>query len=701
MNLYLKVKNYFQRRIDSGQKDFEDIVGEAELKKARGESTGPLPRPSVPPKRRYEATPSTIGPRPLAPHTDAVESDKGRTAALGAQPGPLHARPPVERERSVPRFAPLAQASAPMPATSLLNEDPRTGRSSVGMPPRASGPKMGFFSDDRREPVAPLNPHSSASRVQEAQMPARQSALQGPELARMDPLHAQGLRSSTMDLHGSTLLTAQGSVSGPSQPPYMQAQQAPPSLVSSHSRHPSLGKPPASPVQHLQRLETDVSPIRRDSVTQRPLYPLPSQPAGMAQPPSRVLSPSKELPRPSSTPTESDGPPRQVPAKRSNIMSILNDEPEDPQPRKRFAGDQTPSASATPNSMSPSRPMYAGIQSLSQPGPSRQDEPKAPSYTQPGSTLPPSRTYTDYPSYPSVSGGSGQPASNDWMARFDPRGQQQPPQQSLSNRPPSTHPGQQPYTSYASGQSQAGPALSNLTAPSPAPTPSPAPIQRPSYQSSIYGQSPSMSSSSHDMASQASVYRQSAGSPPPRNSNLVYGSRQGPPTPVQSSSSLLNMAPRPPSAAPPYGSTVSTPGTTHLSGPHQPSSHQTYQQHVQTMVNGSHQPQPHRPAFSLGGGHYGRSTPPPTATSRAPPGPPLSMGRSYTPPAILQPNPGGGMSYAPGGPSSAVGPVHPLHGRHPAEAAQGPPGGPSHHRVYSQGSNSGPLSGPMTPHHPR
>jgi hypothetical protein len=35
---------------------------------------------------------------------------------------------------------------------------------------------------------------------------------------------------------------------------------------------------------------------------------------------------------------------RQVPAKRSNIMSILNDEPEEPQPRKRFASEQAPSA---------------------------------------------------------------------------------------------------------------------------------------------------------------------------------------------------------------------------------------------------------------------------------------------------------------------------------------------------------------------
>lgn len=603
-----------------------------------------------------------------------------------------------------------------MPATTLLNEDPRTGRTSVAMPPRTQGPKMGFFSEDRREPPATVLPHAAGSRVQEAQIQARQPTMQAPDLTRMEPLHPQGLRSSTVDLHGSPLLTTQNlATAPPHQQSYVQSQPQPP-LVSSHSRHPSLGKPPGSPVQPLQRLEPDISPIRRDSVTQRPLYPLPSQPASISQPPAPMLSPQKELSRSSSTPAEPDAPPRQVPAKRSNIMSILNDEPEEPQPRKRFAGDQPSSASAIPSTMSPTRPMYAGIQSLSQPTPSsRQEELKTPTYAQPGPSLPPSHAYTDYSSYPSVSVGSGQPSNNDWMARFDPRGQQQqqqqhqqqqqaPPPQSLNSRPPSALPAQPSYAPYTSGQSQAGPSLANLTARSPAP-PSPAPLQqRPSYQSSVYAQSPSLPPSSRELPPQAPVYRQSVGSPPPRNSSLAYGSRQGPPTPIQSSASLLNMAPRQPSAAMPYGSTASTPTMTHLSLPHQPGSHQSYQQHVQTMVNGSHQQQPHRSAFGLTGGQYGHSTPPPAgAASRPPGGPPpsLSMSRSYTPPAILQPNPSGGMSYAPSGPSPVVGPVHPLHARHPAEAPPGPAGGPSHHRVYSQGSNSGPLPGQMTPQHPR
>lgn len=713
--IVLQVKNYFQRRIDSGQKDFEDIVADAERKKARGEPTGPLPVPSVPPKRRYEATPSSIMPRPLAPHTDAVDPDKNKSA-LSSQPVPLHTRAPSEKDRNVTRFPPLAQAqasTAPMTTGAHLSEDPRAVRAPAGLPPqRVQGPKMGFFTEDRRDP---LLPHTTP-RAPESQFPTRQTPM--AEMARMDPLHPQTIRSSTVDLHGSSpLLAAQSTAPPPPQQSYMQSQPQP-SLVPSHSRHPSLSKPPGSPVPPFSRLETEISPIRRDSVNQRPLYPLPSQPASVSQVPAPVLSPPKELSRPSSTPAEPPEAPRQVPAKRSNIMSILNDEPEEPQPpQKRFASDQGSSTPAA-STVSPSRPVYAGIQSLSQQAhPSRQEEPKMPSYPQPSPNLGPSRSYADYQPYPSVSAGSGSAANNDWMSRFDPRGQQQqqPPPQSLSSRSASMAP-QPPYSPYAPGQPQSGPSLTNLTAPSPAPTPSPAPIQRP-YQSSMYGQSPAVS---RELPSQTPVYRQSLGSPPPRNSSssLAYGSsrQQGPQTPIQSSTGLLNMASRPPSGAPaPYGSAASTPTPTHLSASHQPSAHQSYQQHVQTMVSGAHQQQAHRSTLGLTGGQYGHSTPPPPATTSrstaGPPGPPLSLGRSYTPPAILQPNPSGGLSYAPGGPSSVVGSVHPLHARHPAAGSlsdaapgpgPGPPGGPSHHhRVYSQGSNPGPLPGPLNPQPPR
>ncbi|CAI7609755.1 unnamed protein product [Penicillium palitans] len=47
------VKNFYQRGVDDGHKEFEYLITQAEDKKARGEPTGSLPAPSVTPKRGY------------------------------------------------------------------------------------------------------------------------------------------------------------------------------------------------------------------------------------------------------------------------------------------------------------------------------------------------------------------------------------------------------------------------------------------------------------------------------------------------------------------------------------------------------------------------------------------------------------------------------------------------------------------------
>lgn len=687
-----------------------------------------MPVPNFASKRRYEATPSAIiMPRPLAPHTDAAvpEVDEGRlgpkTKPIGSsQQVPLHTRPTQDKERNISRYPPLAQASA-VPVPILGGDDAsRAMRPQATLPPRLQGPRLGYFADDRREIPGTVLSHPPASHAQELTVSSRQTPVSAAEMARLDPLHAQGYRNSNVDIHGSPLLPVQAAIPA-SQPAYMPPQH-PSSLMptGSHSRQPSLTKTPSSPAQPLLVHEPEHSPIRRDSISQRPFFTLPGQPASIAQPP--MLSPPKELLRPGSTPLEPPEPPR-VPAKRSNIMSILNDEPEEPQPRKRFASDQVSTPAS--NTGSPSRAGYAGMQSLSQPpsrpeDPSLSAQPKGPVYNAPSPYLPPSRGYVDrgyaeyHQPYGSVSGGAA-PATNDWMARFDPRGQQPPPppqqqpqpQPQPSSRTSASLASQPAYSPYTSHQSLPGPSLQNLTAPSPAPTPSPATAQRPAYHGSVYVPSPAShaqasAAASREIAAQNAMYRPAVGSPTPRNGSLAsYGSRQGPPTPIQSPANLLGMPSRQPTVAQPaYVSAPATPGGGMSAQQH--ANHQTYQQHVQTMVNGAHQQAAHRSALGLAGAvAYGHSTPPPQAQmSRAAglpgPGPQgMAMGRSYTPPAILQPNPAGGLSYAPSGA------VHAMQARPPGPGGlePGTHGAPGHHRVYSQGSNPGPLPGQMTPQH--
>ncbi|KAL4914656.1 hypothetical protein BDW62DRAFT_190051 [Aspergillus aurantiobrunneus] len=694
------VKNYFQRRIDSGNKDFEDIVSDAETKKARGEPPTALPIPNFTPKRRYEATPSAVSTsRPLAPHTEAtpeVEDSRlaptARHAALSSQPTPVHARPLHERELSMSRFPPLAQASsaqvAPHSPAMALTED--TSRAIHAQPgPRMQGPRLGYFADDRREishatPQAYDNPIST-----------RPVAVSAPD--------SQGFRATGVDAHRPPLPLGQ-SATAPAHQPYLQSltqpHAQPPSLMScgSHSRQPSLTKPPGSPVQGLGTHEPEMSHIRRDSMGQRSFYPLSAPHVGMPQPPS-ALSPLREPLRTTLAPVETPEPPRQVPAKRSNIMSILNDEPEEPQPRKRFASDQAPSiSSATANS--PSRPVYSGSSSLLQPS-SRQEEsilsasqPKSSAYPAQNQYLPPSRTYSEYPSYNPVPGTSGTSGNTDWLGRFDPRAPHQSqhpssaPAPPSSGRPTTTPAPQPPYSPFASHQNPSSQMLPNLNAPSPAPTPPPQPTsQRPSYPASVYGLSAATptqpTGGSRDISSQGAMYRSAISSPTPHQ--IGYPSRSG----LSSTSS--------------YSSTAQTvPVSAHMPGtPQQHPSGPPGYQHVQPMPG--HQPQPHRPHLGLAGAHYGRNTPPPQPqASRMAPmsgAGPQQIGRSYTPPTVLQPNHTGGMAYAPSGPGNP----HPLQARPGPgslnEPMPGPHGGPSHHRVYSQGSNN-PFPGPLPSQHP-
>ncbi|KAJ5500875.1 hypothetical protein N7463_008125 [Penicillium fimorum] len=653
------VKNFYQRRLDSGQKDFELILADAEEKKARGEPTGPLPIPSVAPKRRYEATPSSIIPRPLAPHgdpmaeVDEIRFPKGKPVGLSPQPMSLHGRPPSDKERNVGRYQPLAQASAasPVPSTAtLIEESTRAIRAQGGPSHRIQGPRLGYFTEDRRD--SSVLPHATA-RAQDLPMSSRHPGSMPPDMARMEPLSAQG---------------------------YMSAQQPTSLLSSTHSRHPSLTQTPGSPTQQL-RPELDISSVHRDPFAQRPYYSLAGQPIGLAQSPRPGLSPVKDVPRQSATPAPDAT--RQVPAKRSNIMSILNDEPEEPQPRKRFASEQAPSAPGATPGINP-RPVYQTgapprhedtiISGMSQ---------KPAGYAQQSQYQPSSRGY-EYPGYGPPHGGSGTSANNDWMARFDPRAQQTPPQPQAQSLPSQQQQNgrQGSYSSYTATPSQSSVPLTNLPAPSPAPTPPPTSASQRSAYPNVFSQAssaqPSMTSGSRDMASQPTSYRQ--GSPGPRSS-MAYGSRQDPPTPAQSSASLYGMHPR------------------QSATPNAVQSH-SYQQHVQTMVSGSHQPQSHRSTpVNLPGAssQYGHNTPPPQSQAGRSMASLASLGRSYTPPSALHPSMSGGTmsTYAPPQ-SSTPGSIPPLHQR-PTGSLGDTVSTPTHHRVYSHGSAQGGLPPPSQP----
>ncbi|EGD92866.1 hypothetical protein TESG_00428 [Trichophyton tonsurans CBS 112818] len=477
------VKNYFQRRVDGGKTELEEVALIAEAKKLRGEPTGPLPTPSVSSQRRYEATPSSITPRALAPNMEHAEmmdrtlAPKAKPSVINMAPAPavIQPRQGMEKDRSQPKLYPLVQAPASQPnlaATSDELHQRSVSTSQLTQPHRnQQGPRMGYFTDERRESRPPVHiaAHMSEQDVKPIPSSLTSQVTPGMPLQTL-PRQNPNVVPQTQDLGD---IPRYGPLSQPPtfpQGPYLQppgGARNTSTTPQSHSRRSSRTIPSAvtSPVQRHIKLDTDpsgISAMERPAPIGPPAYLTPGHPVSVGRQGPTLTPPTDHgRPRITAAPVApaAPEPQRQVPAKRSNIMSILNDEPEEPQPRKKFASEQSapPVAIGPP---SPSRPVYQGRHSSSsQPGHSEDQH----HYQR-------QQQYYSGPSQPQhhqqqqqsqvQSGSSGQYAeppptstrgsTTDWMARFDPREQQQ--SHSSSSTPSISRP-----PSYSHGFSGSGP----------------------------------------------------------------------------------------------------------------------------------------------------------------------------------------------------------------------------------------------------
>jgi len=123
-NIQTQVKNYYQRYVDSGKiNDWAAIAAEADSKRQRGESTGPLPTPvEIPKTRGHLSTPGSV-PRGNS-LLDGIED-----IIPGSQNLMMHQNSPAPPSLSS-RFPALAQAgtvaqslSQPATPTSLPRKD--------------------------------------------------------------------------------------------------------------------------------------------------------------------------------------------------------------------------------------------------------------------------------------------------------------------------------------------------------------------------------------------------------------------------------------------------------------------------------------------------------------------------------------------------------------------------------------------------
>nr|KMM67416.1 hypothetical protein CPAG_03750 [Coccidioides posadasii RMSCC 3488] len=469
------VRNYFQRSVDSGKTELEELASIAEAKKLKGEPTGPLPIPSLPTKRRYDATPSSVGPRPLAPNTDTTElvdrpltaKAKPQVVPLAAAPPAIQPRQPMEKTQSQQTFYASVQARGAQMVPLSSNEDSqqRAARSHVTQSQRAQhGPRMGYFSDTRVEVrPAPTQGNIASGHLQEMELkrqpPQPQTLAALSTQAAMGGPHGQNMGRPNVPSHGLDLQESARYQSLSQTPQFSQASylQPRPSVQAattpqSHSRRPSrsVSSTAASPVQLNSKTELHPGIIASGDMLGHPKSALRQLTQFLEVNRSTPTALSQKEPcgpgsRPSSTPVQaSSEPPRQVPAKRSNIMNILNDEPEDPQPRKRFAGSDYTGSTATPRPASP-RHAYPGshgtpshaVRSEDQVNTANQQYQRAqyvsgshhsqPSHSlqqQSLSQISSAQSYSDFPGSFNGTPAAGS-LNQDWMARFDPRGQQQ------------------------------------------------------------------------------------------------------------------------------------------------------------------------------------------------------------------------------------------------------------------------------------
>ncbi|KAF2841710.1 hypothetical protein M501DRAFT_1055817 [Patellaria atrata CBS 101060] len=385
------VKNHYQRLKESGNEP--EVVRLAELadeRRRNGEDMGPPPAPTQPVKRRYDTT-QTAAPRPLAPNPEVVVDVENPPAT---QQSPRNASSPPQYSAS--RLPTLAQAGpAPIQGRIEQAQSQPPSRPEPHQQPMVSqhhrsqqnppGPRLGFFTDERPE----SRPHIHGT--QPTQQPVRQS-IQATEPAQRPSQHQRspsqrGSKDNNyrpLFMHHHREDSGSNRFSHVSQERLSQGlqhaptvQQRPQQPSSTFQARPSMAAETVVPTEHRQPASEQASIQPRQSQSSlRHLMEASAQtvqtPPSLHNTPRQVLAaspPNEEIrsfppppvqvqqqPQPQQTPlpslaatsslqpTPNPTPRPPEPRKTSNLASLLNAEPEDPIPKKRYPEPAQPQA---------------------------------------------------------------------------------------------------------------------------------------------------------------------------------------------------------------------------------------------------------------------------------------------------------------------------------------------------------------------
>jgi serine/arginine repetitive matrix protein 2 len=361
------IKNHYQRQIDGGNRaDLEEAALLANARRERGEDMGPPPTPTPINKRKYDNPGPTIQ-RNIAPHGDAMDIDD---VIPGPQPQvPKHASPPQYHVQSrfpssaqatpvqIPRVAP-SPVPTPKATVTPLGQAVATARSMQQQQQREQqqqmmGSRTSIFGDSRPE-SRPGLPTTTSFRASQQGTPTSQMTQSSRTIQdahdsdfirnlkeeqeraiRMQGQYAQQERQErTEPFQHRTSLHQTPTHQSPLTQPLNMPQE----------RKPMVESRPASP--HRGFFQSQNPPRRGvDSPGFSNLAPAPV--ASLANRMTFNHSPTKrEEPRSSSVFSAPPAPQQSVPAsvaeapKRSNLLSILNNEPDEPKSAPKRMSDQ-------------------------------------------------------------------------------------------------------------------------------------------------------------------------------------------------------------------------------------------------------------------------------------------------------------------------------------------------------------------------
>ncbi|KAL8663172.1 MAG: hypothetical protein Q9202_004104 [Teloschistes flavicans] len=385
----------------------KQLARSVDEKRKRGDDMGPVPTPAGQTKRRTETTiPHVPSRRTLAPSVEQVDTEN-------------EVHPPTKTSQIVTplpptpqaRYQTLAQADPmPVPAFTQAASQGSLGAGSR-VPPQQlqqqsshirsnqlQGPRSGFFSEERSRPLLQAQPSGELQKYQQQQRQVQQEeeanlmrqveaqhhAEAAKRLSRNDFI--DNLVQQHQDTHPDqahnrlqhNLPPRSQQTAGlqllldSSQPTSSQVRNTPSRHVEIESR-PRISSQTQQPIYENVQQEPSARIVRAESIAQaRVQQPAMHSPASTRTP--LAMSPRDDIIRPSSVlspvqPVQPPPRPTPTPAKRSNIMSILNEEPNEPSPPARRRPEDVSSTVSVPTQQSqpPSLTLAQSFRPPSQP----------------------------------------------------------------------------------------------------------------------------------------------------------------------------------------------------------------------------------------------------------------------------------------------------------------------------------------------